>query len=781
MIAMQNRTTFDERLAFDAQHIPQELRDRVQWLNWTYRERDSREAKVPVDAAGHAIDATDPARWRSFDEACAIAEARGHGIALALSDDDPYVGVDLDDCVDAGGELSDDARSIIQHLGSYAETSPSGTGVKLVLRATKPASAGCKTWTPSGHTVEIYGGKRFFTITGRRVDIAPGGVAEAQEALDALCARLWPPKQSPRPETSHMPFAALDDDEVIRRASKAANGDLFARLWAGDTTGHGGDDSSADLALCNLLAFWTGSDAAQIDRLFRRSGLMRPKWDERRGARTYGQITVAKAIEDAADVYSGRAAEHEEAAMEGPFALGEPDSESGRLVLSRQRTLPTARAYLRQFHSHPEHPTLIAHGDGFYEWQSNRWSPITDGSVGQRLFEWLDRADEPYRSKPDGWGLRPFPANPRSVADARESIRSLARLPDELSPPCWIGGEAIADLRSLLACPSGMLSLPTGEWLAPTPRLFTTAALDFDIDPDSPDPTRWTQFLQEVFGDDTESVHLLQEWFGYCLTADTSQQKMLYIVGPKRSGKGTIGRVLRRLVGEARSASPTTSTLASQFGLQSLLGKSMAIVSDARFRGRDIHVAIERLLCISGEDTLPIERKHTTTVTAALPTRFMFLSNELPRLEDASGALASRFLLIRLEHTFLGKEDLGLFDALSAEMPGILNWAIEGWRRLHERGCFVQPTSGTDEVELMQELGSPVSHFVRDECEIGHGRVSVATLYERFTAWCAEQGVRPIPPTTAFGRDLKAAFGLTRKRDAADKGFYEGIQLRRST
>lgn len=73
----------------------------------------------------------------------------------------------------------------------------------------------------------------------------------------------------------------------------------------------------------------------------------------------------------------------------------------------------------------------------------------------------------------------------------------------------------------------------------------------------------------------------LRTWFGYCLTGDTSQQKMLLIVGPKRSGKGTIARVLTRLIGNGNVSGPTTSSLAGPFGLQPLIGKTLAIVSDA--------------------------------------------------------------------------------------------------------------------------------------------------------------------------------------------------------
>ncbi len=226
------------------------------------------------------------------------------------------------------------------------------------------------------------------------------------------------------------------------------------------------------------------------------------------------------------------------------------------------------------------------------------------------------------------------------------------------------------------------------QHLSATPRFFTTSALEFDPDPAAAPPNSWHEFLHQLFDGDLEALELLQEWFGYCLTGDTSQQKMMLIVGPKRSGKGTIARVLTRLIGTGNVCGPTTSSLAGTFGLQPLIGKTLALVSDARFHGENIPTVLERLLLITGEDAVTIDRKFLGSVTMKLPTRFMFLSNEFPKLTDASGALASRFMILRLTQSFFGNEDHGLTDRLISELPGILNWAIEGWRRLRERGRF---------------------------------------------------------------------------------------------
>jgi putative DNA primase/helicase len=283
-----------------------------------------------------------------------------------------------------------------------------------------------------------------------------------------------------------------------------------------------------------------------------------------------------------------------------------------------------------------------------------------------------------------------------------------------------------------------------------------------------------------LWDDDIESVELLQEWMGYSLVADTSQQKMLLMVGPKRSGKGTIGRVLTRLVGAGNVVGPTTSSLAGSFGLQPLIGKSLAIVSDARFSGENVGVVVERLLCISGEDTLTVDRKFLGSVTMKLPTRFMFLTNELPRMNDASGALAGRFVILRLIKSFYGQEDTALTQHLMAELPGILVWAIEGLKRLRVRGHFVQPKAVSDAVQEMEDLASPVLAFVRDCCEVGVGRRTwIDEMYEAWKRWCESDGRNTVTSKQVFGRDLAAAVpSVVCRRHSIQGRFYDGIALR---
>jgi putative DNA primase/helicase len=374
----------------------------------------------------------------------------------------------------------------------------------------------------------------------------------------------------------------------------------------------------------------------------------------------------------------------------------------------------------------------------------------------------------------------------RMIADNAHALASLTVLSSRVEAPAWIDDGPPA--AEMLACSNGLVHLPAfirGEHriIAPTPRFFSQNCLAFPFNAKAPRPIEWIGFLNILWPNDVQSINTLQEWIGYLLTPDTRQQKILMLVGPKRSGKGTIARIIRGLLGADNVAGPTLSSLGTNFGLWPLLGKSAAIISDARLSGRtDTATVTERLLSISGEDALTVDRKNLSPVTVKLPTRFSILTNELPRLGDSSGALTGRMILLRMTQSWFGKEDTSLTDRLLTELPGILLWAIDGWKRLQERGRFVQPDEGREMLNELDDLASPIGAFVRERCYVDPGaRATVADLFTDWKRWCEVKGRKEPGNEQTFGRDLLAAVP-TLKRVRGREGeeryrAYEGIGL----
>lgn len=279
--------------------IPDSLTACAQWVCWAERERDGKPTKVPLDPRTSTYASVrEPSTWETFEVAQRAAGGDDiDGVGFVFTDDDAFVGVDLDDCRDPEtGRPESWARSIVDDLDSYTEVSPSGTGFHVYVRGSLPHGG-----NRSGG-IECYETARFFTVTGDWVGGTPTDVRERTDALTAVhAAHVASPEMG---EVNATSGSVLSDDDVFTKAENAKNGEKFARLWRGDTSGYD-SHSEADMALCFILAFWTRRDTRQMDRLFRRSGLYREKWDERHYAdgRTYGEQTVTRAARGISDVY----------------------------------------------------------------------------------------------------------------------------------------------------------------------------------------------------------------------------------------------------------------------------------------------------------------------------------------------------------------------------------------------------------------------------------------------------------------------------------------------
>jgi len=290
--------------------IPQELKDRQQWVCYRIEERDSKKTKVPYRPDGTGRDrakTNDPATWHAFDEVVEAAikpQNQFDGIGFVLSESDPYVFIDLDHVVE-NRRFDEQAWGVVDKIASYTEYSQSGTGMHVVARAKKP---GTRCRTAKCPKFEIYDKLRLVVFTGKQVLGAAYKIIDAQEAIDKVYFDVFgddATNASPK-ETANVACAIeMSDAELIQKALSAANGNKFGWLWDGNTDDYEGDDSAADMALCCMLAFWTQRDPARMDRLFRDSELMRDKWDEARGDRTYGAMTIDAAIKQTTEVYQG--------------------------------------------------------------------------------------------------------------------------------------------------------------------------------------------------------------------------------------------------------------------------------------------------------------------------------------------------------------------------------------------------------------------------------------------------------------------------------------------
>jgi putative DNA primase/helicase len=435
-----------------------------------------------------------------------------------------------------------------------------------------------------------------------------------------------------------------------------------------------------------------------------------------------------------------------------------PPADGKASIINPTSPLTVAQQFLDLTYGDTRQAKLLRHRGVFYRWARTAWAEIGEETLRAQLYSFLAGCLRPGTNG----DLDRVDPNIRLVSEVLSALKAVALIGDDIEPPAWLRGGKKERANELVAFKNGLLDLPTGELIPPTPEFFCLSALDIDWNENAPAPKRWLAFLREIWPDDQESIDALQEIFGDLLTDDTRLQKAFMLVGPPRCGKGTIGRVLRALVGVRNTVSPTLSSLGSHFGRASLIGKRLALVGDARL-GRDADpIAIaEHILGITGEDAVTIPRKNLSDWTGQLHIKFVVLCTEVPKMTDDSAGIADRFKILRMLTSFLGQEDTDLTNKLLTELPGIAVWAVAGWDAVfgeNGSGRITQPKSAQGHVADIRDLASDIKQYLDERCDFAPDySIEREILYKDYCCWRAAQGSHPITKAV-FGKKLRTAF-----------------------
>jgi putative DNA primase/helicase len=316
----------------------------------------------------------------------------------------------------------------------------------------------------------------------------------------------------------------------------------------------------------------------------------------------------------------------------------------------------------------------------------------------------------------------------------------------------------------LIPCRNGLLDLKSGELLPHSPDYLIFNTVEYNYDPTLLEPQEWTKFVQSMWPDDDGSeggsIACLQEIMGLLLSGDGSMQKIFLFIGPPRCGKGTLQHALIKLIGKEHCAGVNSKAFSENFGLQDMIGKAIGFLPDQR-SGRNGGAMTESLLQISGQDPVSINRKNKSHWMGVLPTRIVILTNDIPHLPDSSGVIATRFVPLVFEESFLGREDHELFNKLVPEMAQIMNWALEGLRRLRARGQFIITAQAEEMMQKIQTASAPhLEFFSENLIEDPIGVVVKTTVYEMYVDWCKVRGHKPCSHTIFCPR-VERAFNLS--------------------
>ena len=744
----------------DPQRIPLELREHHQWIGWRLESRAgaTKPTKVPVDpATGEPASSTSRSTWGTFDSAVAARERFGlTGIGFVFTPEDPYVGIDLDACRDpTTGKIHVEAMAIIAELDSYTEVSPSGRGVHVIARGVLPPGRRKTSKTSWRGALEVYDSGRYFTVTGDRLANTPLDVGDRSEPLATLHRRCFA-VDHPQSDRGPRPSPSRDDGALIERASSAANGAKFRALWAGDRCGYA-SPSEADLALCSILAFWTHNDAARIDRLFRASGLFRAKWDGRRGARTYGEVTIERALGS-----SG-----------GTQSLGATDSGQDFADPSFSLT-DTGNAELYA-HRHGDRVRFDHRRGRWLLWDGIRWAPDPDGALVRMAIE---AARWRYHAAAD------MPNPDERARIAKHAIRSESRASVDAClelakavPPIADTGEGWDAHPWLLGVANGVVDLRSGEFRASCPddRLTLSTGIDYDAAAMCP---RWLRFLAEVFANDAELITFVQRAFGYSLAGSVIEQVWFLCHGRGANGKTVFLTILREVAGDyAVNVSFTLFELQQRASIpndQAALANQRVVTSSETNESTRLNEA--RLKAITGGDPITARFLYREAFTFKPEAKIWLAVNHLPRVRDDSIGFWRRVRLIPFTVSFANHPDRDLVDKLRAELPGILVWAVQGAVAWATEGLR-SPAAVQMATDEYRDDNDDMARFLADCCVIRDDvRVGPSELFEAYTEWAGAEGIpeRHRLTAQAFRRRMGERFVATKSNGSR---YYKGVGL----
>jgi P4 family phage/plasmid primase-like protien len=737
-------------MSYDA--IPPSLKERDCWICWREEERDGDMTKVPVDPhTGGFASTTDSETWGTFEEAVGVhqgAAVETSGVGIVFAPGDTLVGIDLDDCRDPDtGEPTKEAREIINQLESWTEVSPSGTGYHVFVQGLLPEGGNRGDIDDVSH-LEMYDKKRFFTVTGEHVDTTPATVARRAETVRELHTEYVADDagddDSGGSETTESEPVSLEDTELLE---KAKQGDKFRRLWNGDTSIHSGDHSRADLALCSKLAFWTGGDERRIDSLFRKSGLMRDKWDEQRGSETYGEMTVDKAISGQTDYY-----DPEKGRADGGVTADPPTTTPAPDMRAPTLSPESVKAYAGLGAEEPI-SALNDREKAAFVWEVIRDSDTTYVRVNRdNDVLWAFDPDTGTWS-PDGERALRHAAR-QSLGSHHYGGNVLEELKNQVraDPAAEVWNDEFGLEAGKLAVENGLLDLRKAyegddDALRDLqPEDYALNRLPVAYDPEV-DPETWYGFVGDVV--ETSMITTLQEYVGHCLHRENLFERALLLVGGGENGKSTFLNTIEAVLGDDN----TTSVSPFDFGDKPSLARihgSLANISveleGGSLRGKNL----ANFKKLTGGDSIQAKRLYQGPYNFTYDGGMLFATNEVPEVpvSDDDTAFWRRWIIVHFDNQFpegSSRRDPTLGKRLKEpeNLSAVLNWAVEGWGRLLEKGEFSNVAETPDKTrQQWQSWGDSVDYFLSNVATSDDDAPNVSTheAWGVYRHWCRENG-----------------------------------------
>lgn len=393
-----------------------------------------------------------------------------------------------------------------------------------------------------------------------------------------------------------------------------------------------------------------------------------------------------------------------------------------------------ADKFLEQCHTIDNTVTLRYHRNRWVQWDGQKYVPRLPELVEGDLYRWLDKC-KIVSVRAGKSSVEKYIASSARVTSILRAMKKSC--PVEGDAPFWLIDDR-PPVKDLVIFQNGILDVRTMQMLRNTPDLFSYNGLPFDYDPGS-DYSWWTNLVSDIMGGDEDRIRLLQQWFGYNMVADVSQEKLMFFIGPPRSGKGTMTEALKTVLGQEQVAATDMDDMAGSFGYEHLMGKLCVTVGDLKTSGHtNVERALQRLLNITGEDGVTVNMKGKPAIPHVhLSCRFTISMNLLPALRDNANAIMPRLSFLRFPNSYVGREDRGLKAKIKSRGQAIATWALAGLLDLRSSGKFIEPSCDRDMLPQVKRLNSPMLAFVEDCCELGEEFTATKfDIRNMYKAWC---------------------------------------------
>lgn len=709
--------------------FPVELKQAKQFVCWVGAD------KIPKNPhTGNNAQSNNKSTWGTFEEAVNACEKyKFDGIGFMFAP--PYFGVDLDHCMDN----LDFVDEFVETLQSYAEISKSGNGIHII----------CKGKLPDGSRrrggVEMYSGGRYFICTGNIYNPSYTTIKDCTDTIKILHSKYLP-AMVPKAETTRREIVVdMDDAEIIDKARNCKNGYLFAALYDGNWQGTFPSQSEADLAFCNQLAFWTGQNAEQMDRIFRSSGLMRPKWDKKRGADTYGNLTIGKACDACVEVYEpGKYPDDTSLAM--AFFRGNTGQISTAPAQQKTYDMTDTGNAHRLYDKYGKSIRYSYNRKKWFFWTGKQWVLDESGEVkklADDICEDLKREAWSIQDQEQQEQAFKFAKATANTTRKEAMVKEAQHLNDIPAAP-----EDFDGYTDYLNCQNGIINLRNGELIPHDPHFMMTKICNCEYDVEHKEPKRWLQFLDEITNGDKALQNYIKRCIGYSISGSNREQCAYFLYGMGNNGKSTFLDTIADMIGSyASNTQPDTLMLQSRLGSSGGGANSdIARLKSARFvtceePTEGVRLNEGLLKQLTGGSKVTCRFLYGDEFEYTPEFKIWVATNHKPVIRGTDVGIWRRIKLIPFEVNIpKNKVDKNLKFKLRKEFPQILAWAVEGCMLWQKEG-LEEPTCVLDATKDYKQEMDLIAGFV-EQCVVidydCNDRFVASDLFKVYSKWAKQ-------------------------------------------